>query len=105
MPRRAWPLGVTDRAPPPFPPLTNETPAPERAQTQLEAMAGVAPTLRSMEVGIDFAENNPSADLVLTATFDDREGLAAYAVDPVHLAFLAWFKPLITIRTVVDYEL
>ena len=79
--------------------------APERAKKELEAMVGVAPTLRSMEVGIDFAENNPSADLVLTATFDDREALAAYAVDPVHLAFLAWFTPLITIRTVVDYEL
>mgnify|MGYP001519995739 FL=1 len=79
--------------------------APERAKKELEAMVGVAPTLRSMEVGIDFAENNPSADLVLTATFDDRKGLEAYAVDPVHLAFLAWFKPLITIRTVVDYEL
>ena len=48
--------------------------APERAKKELEAMVGVAPTLRSMEVGIDFAENNPSADLVLTATFDDREG-------------------------------
>lgn len=79
--------------------------APERAKKELEAMVGVAPTLRSMEVGIDFAENNPSADLVLTATFDDRKGLEVYAVDPAHLAFLAWFKPLITIRTVVDYEL
>ena len=79
--------------------------APARAKKELEAMMGVAPTLRSMEVGIDFTADNPSADLALTATFDNREGLAAYAVDPVHLAFLAWFKPLITLRSAVDYEI
>lgn len=78
--------------------------SPPRAKKELEAMVGVCPSLRSMEVGIDFAENNPSADLVLTSTFDDRAGLQDYAVHPVHLAFLQWFKPLITIRTVVDYE-
>ncbi|MDD4820585.1 MAG: Dabb family protein [Flavobacteriales bacterium] len=78
--------------------------APERAKKELEAMMGVAPTLRSMEVGIDFSSENPTADLVLTSTFDDVSGLKAYAVDPVHLAFLEWFRPLITIRTVVDYQ-
>ena len=77
---------------------------PARAKKELEAMVGVAPTLRSMEVGIDFSGNNPTADLVLTSVFDDRAGLAAYAVDPVHVAFLDWFRPLIAIRTVVDYE-
>lgn len=77
---------------------------PRRAKKELEAMMGVAPTLRSMEVGIDFTSGNPSADLALTATFDDREGLAAYAVDPVHIAFLDWFKPLIAIRSAADYE-
>ena len=78
--------------------------APARAKKELEAMVGVCPSLRAMEVGIDFAENNPSADLGLTSEFDDRAGLQDYAVHPVHLAFLEWFKPLITIRTVVDYE-
>ena len=78
--------------------------APARAKKELESMVGVAPSLRSMEVGIDFAQDNPSADLVLSSTFDDRVGLAAYAVHPVHLAFREWFKPLITIRSVVDYE-
>lgn len=78
---------------------------PQRAKKELEAMVGVAPTLRSMEVGIDFTPENPAADLVLTATFDDRQGLAAYAVDPVHVAFLDWFKPLIALRSAADYEL
>lgn len=80
------------------------TDVPARAKAELEAMVGVAPTLRSMEVGIDYTGNNPTADLVLTSTFDDREGLAAYAVSDVHVAFLEWFRPLIATRTVVDYE-
>lgn len=89
--------------------MLNSRPKPKTTsgplqKKNLESMVGVAPSLRSMEVGIDFAQDNPSADLVLTSTFDDREGLAAYAVHPVHLAFLEWFKPLITIRSVVDYE-
>lgn len=75
-----------------------------RAKEELESMFGVAPSLRSMEVGIDYTENNPNADLVLASTFDSREGLAQYAVDPIHVAFLDWFKPLIAIRTAVDYE-
>lgn len=77
---------------------------PQRAKKELEAMVGVAPTLQSMEVGIDFTPGNPTADLVLTATFNDREGLAAYAVDPVHVAFLEWFKPLVALRSAADYE-
>ena len=75
-----------------------------KAKKELESMMGIAHTLRSMEVGIDYSENNPTADLVLTSTFDDRAGLSAYAVSDIHVAFLDWFRPLIAIRTVVDYE-
>ncbi len=42
------------------------------------------PSLRSMEVGIDFMGSERSYDLVLIATFDDEAGLAAYDKHPSH---------------------
>ena len=45
-----------------------------------------------------------SYDLVLVTTHDDVAGLVAYQAHPVHQEFLAWLKPRLAARAVVDAE-
>ena len=69
----------------------------------LEALLGIVPSLRSMEVGINM---NPAEkfDLALISTFDDMEGLNAYAVHPDHLAVGKRIKAMLDVRACNDFE-
>ncbi len=75
-----------------------------RAKEMLEALMGAVPTLRSMEVGVNFSGEARAMDLSIITTFDDREGLDAYAVHPVHLEVVAFIKSVVEYSKVVDYE-
>ncbi len=70
----------------------------------LEALPAKIPSLRSMEVGIDFLHSERSMDMVLTATFDDKEGLEAYRIHPAHQEVVARIKEVSIESRVVDYE-
>jgi antibiotic biosynthesis monooxygenase (ABM) superfamily enzyme len=74
------------------------------AQRRIDALMGRVPSLRSMETGINFAREERAMDLVLRATFDDREGLEAYAVDPVHREVIDYIRSVAESSKVVDYE-
>ena len=50
----------------------------------LRALMGVVPSLKSMEVGLDFKGSERSYDLVLIALFEDEAGLEAYDAHPAH---------------------
>jgi hypothetical protein len=76
----------------------------EKAKTLIDALVGRVPSLRSMETGINFAEEERAMDLVLRATFDDREGLEEYAVHPEHLKVIDFIKSVAEYSKVVDYE-
>ncbi len=76
----------------------------ERVKEMLEALPEKIPSLRSMEVGIDFLHSERSMDLVLTSTFDDREGLDAYRVHPAHVEVVNVIKEVSEESRVVDYE-
>ncbi|WP_456452351.1 Dabb family protein [Hydrogenimonas sp.] len=76
----------------------------KRVKALLEALPEKIPSLRSMEVGVDFLHSERSMDLVLTSTFDDREGLEAYRVHPAHQEVVALIKEVTTESRVVDYE-
>lgn len=69
----------------------------------LEALLGVVPSLRSMEVGINC---NPAEkfDLALISTFDDLEGLNAYAVHPDHVAVGKRIRAMLDVRACNDFE-
>ncbi len=73
-------------------------------QRRINALMGRVPSLRSMETGINFAREERAMDLVLRATFDDREGLEAYAVDPVHREVIDYIRSVAESSKVVDYE-
>lgn len=71
----------------------------------LEALVGVVPEIRSMEVGVN---NNPSAsayDAVLVSLFDNKEALNSYKVHPAHQAVAAYCKEVRELRADVDYEI
>ncbi len=74
------------------------------AKQRIEAMVGRVAPLRSIEVGINFADGERAMDLALIARFDDRAGLEAYAVDPVHREVIDFIKSVAEYTKVVDYE-
>lgn len=69
----------------------------------LEALMGIVPTLRSMEVGINC---NPAEkfDLALISTFDNLDDLNAYAVHPDHLAVGKRIRAILDVRACNDFE-
>ena len=75
-----------------------------RAKELLLALVGRVPSLRSMEVGLDYLGSQRSYDLVLIATFDDREGLAAYDAHPAHREVREYIAAHRTGTVSVDYE-
>jgi len=76
----------------------------EKAKALIDGLEGKVPSLRSMETGINFAEEDRAMDLVLRATFDDRKGLEEYAVHPEHLKVIEYIKSVAEYSKVVDYE-
>jgi len=70
----------------------------------LEALMGAVPTLKSMDVGLNFAEEERAMDLSIITTFESKAGLDAYAVHPEHLKVVAFIKEVVEYSKVVDYE-
>ena len=75
-----------------------------KVKAMLDALPEKIPTLKSMETGIDFSRSERSMDLVLTSTFDDRDGLETYRVHPAHLEVVEYIKKVTIESRVVDYE-
>lgn len=65
----------------------------------------LVPTLKSIEVGINFTESDRAFDLSLYSTFDTKEDLQAYAVHPEHLKVVEFIKFVTAESKVVDYIL
>lgn len=78
--------------------------AATRTKELLEGMNGKIPGLRSIEVGINFADEAAAADVVLYTEFDDLAGLEVYQTHPVHEAVKPLIKEMMQERRVVDYQ-
>lgn len=74
------------------------------AASRLNALVGPVPSLRSMSAGANTMFPDENFDLVLVADFDDADGLAAYAVHPVHEEAAAYIGRFKTERVAVDFE-
>jgi hypothetical protein len=74
------------------------------AKSRLEALPPQIDAIRSLWVGLDVVRTESSYDLVLVTTHDDVAGLVAYQGHPVHQEFLAWLKPRLAARAVVDAQ-
>lgn len=76
----------------------------KKSKEMLEALMDSVATLQSMEVGINFSEEERAMDLSIVTTFEDQEGLELYANHPEHLNVLAFIKTVINASKVVDYR-
>jgi len=74
-----------------------------QVKQRLEALDGVIPSLRYLEVGIDINGTEAAADVVLITEFEDEAGLDAYQAHPEHQAVLPFMKSVVAARTVVDF--
>lgn len=76
----------------------------DEAMTALNSLRGNIETLKFLEVGNDFLGSERSYDIVLTALFDDREGLKTYSGHENHLPVVDKMRSLCSSSIVVDYE-
>ena len=75
-----------------------------QAMMALNSLRGNIETLKSLELGTDFLNSERSYDLVLTAFFDDSEGLKTYANHKNHIPVVEKMRSLCSSSIVVDYE-
>lgn len=74
-----------------------------QAKQMLEELMGAVPTLRSMDVGLNFANEERAMDLSIITTFESKDGLEKYAVHPEHLKVVEFIKSVVEYSKVVDY--
>jgi hypothetical protein len=77
----------------------------ERAVHSLRSLEGKIETLQAIEIGTDFLESERSYDIVLTALFEDRNGLNVYTKHENHLPVVKIMRSLCSSSVVVDYEI
>jgi hypothetical protein len=77
----------------------------ELATDSLRSLENKIETLKSIEIGTDFLESDRSYDIVLTAHFDNQEGLKTYSSHKNHLPVVKIMRSLCSSSVVVDYEL
>ena len=73
--------------------------------SRLNALVDLIPTLKSMEVGVDFSKSERSFDLSIYSTFESKEDLKTYAVHAEHLKVVELIKSVTLESKVVDYTL
>ena len=77
----------------------------ELATDSLRSLENKIETLKSIEIGTDFLESDRSYDIVLTAHFENQEGLKTYSSHENHLPVVKTMRSLCSSSVVVDYEL
>ncbi|MBU1667870.1 Dabb family protein [bacterium] len=76
-----------------------------KVKEMLEALMDSVPTLKSMEVGLNFSDEERAMDLSIVTEFDSKEALDLYANHPEHLNVVAFIKTVVNASKVVDYTL
>jgi len=77
----------------------------KKAVMSLKSLEGNIETLKAIEIGSDFLKSERSYDIVLTAHFDNVEGLNIYAQHKNHLPVVKLMRSLCKSSVVVDYEI
>jgi len=75
-----------------------------KAKNMLENLVGVVPTLKDIDVGINFSPEDRAMDLSIITKFNSKEGLNAYAIHPKHIEVVNFIKTVVEYSKVVDYE-
>ncbi|AKF24424.1 stress responsive protein [Sulfurovum lithotrophicum] len=75
-----------------------------QAKQMLENLMGAIPSLRSIDVGVNFSEEERAMDMSIITSFESKEGLNAYAIHPEHLKVVDFIKEVVEYSKVVDYH-
>jgi hypothetical protein len=75
----------------------------QKVSKMLHGLLESVPTLKSMEVGINYSDKERAMDMSIITSFDDKAGLEAYAVHPEHLKVVGYLKNVLIESKVVDY--
>ncbi len=75
-----------------------------KAKEHIESLIDTVPSLNSMEVGINFADEERAMDMSLISKFANKEALDEYAIHPAHLKVIEFIKSIAQYSKVVDYE-
>jgi hypothetical protein len=70
----------------------------------LAALPAVIPQILSLQVGTNVAYPDTNWDVVLVADYESLEDLEAYQVHPDHVAATQVIRPLVELRSAVDFE-
>ena len=89
--------------------IAGTTPEEKRVNIDLvrrgfEALNGVIPGLRHMELGVDASRVDYACDVVLFSDFESQAALDAYALHPAHLRIRDALAGIRIGRRQVDYE-
>ncbi|MBI5519364.1 MAG: Dabb family protein [Desulfovibrio sp.] len=76
----------------------------KKMKDMLEALPGLIPCLKKLEVGVDVFAASPACDVVLYSEFATRADLDAYQVHPEHQKVVGFVKQVVAARSVLDYE-
>ncbi len=74
-----------------------------QAKQMLENLMGAVPTLRSIDVGVNFVEADRAMDLSIITTFESKEGLDAYDIHPEHQKVVEFIKSVVEYSKACDY--
>lgn len=69
----------------------------------LEALVGVVPQIKSLEVGVNVNTSDAAYDAVLVSTFENEEDLNLYQHHPEHVKVSAYCNKVRIGRVVADY--
>ena len=75
-----------------------------QAKQLLENLMGAVPSLRSIDVGVNFSTEERAMDLSIITAFESKEDLNAYAEHPEHLKVVDFIKTVVAYSKVVDYS-
>ncbi|MDD5360088.1 MAG: Dabb family protein [Sulfurovaceae bacterium] len=76
----------------------------KKAKDMLLSLPKTIPTLKSIEVGLNFANEDRAMDLSIITHFESNEDLKIYAIHPEHLKVVDFIKQVVEYSKVVDYE-
>ena len=74
-----------------------------QAKQMLESLMGAVPSLKSIDVGMNFADEARAMDLSIITAFQSNEDLEAYAIHPEHLKVVEFIETVVEYSKVVDY--
>ncbi len=74
-----------------------------QAKQMLENLMGAIPSLRSMDVGVNFIEADRAMDLSIIAVFESKEGLDLYDEHPEHQKVVTFIKSVVEYSKSLDY--